>query len=99
MWLILPWRAFTVGVFFLRGGYVTERHAITIRQAVDEFCLLCRNHDTFAVGNCERESCPLWTVRPNRSLHGKTPLDFDCEDATQEVLDALDLDYIERQLG
>ena len=78
---------------------MTERHAITIRQAVDEFCLLCRNHDTFAVGNCERESCPLWTVRPNRSLHGKTPLDFDCEDATQEVLDALDLDYIERQLG
>jgi len=72
---------------------------ITTRQAVDEFCLQCRNHDPFAVGNCERESCPLWPVRPNRSLQGRTPLDFDCDDATQEVLDALDLDYIERQLG
>jgi hypothetical protein len=78
---------------------VIEGLAITIRQAVDEFCLQCRGHDPFAVGNCERESCPLWPVRPNRSLQGRTPLDFDCDDATQEVLDALDLDYIERQLG
>ena len=76
-----------------------EGLAITIRQAVDEFCLQCRGNDPFAVGNCERESCPLWPVRPNRSLQGLTPLDFDCDDATQEVLDALDLDYIERQLG
>lgn len=73
--------------------------APTLRSCVDAFCSQCRDHDPFAIGNCNRETCPLWPVRPNQILHGKTPLDFEDDDVRQEVLDALDLDEISHQVG
>lgn len=72
---------------------------ISLRQAVDLFCARCRDGDPFAIGNCERDSCALWPVRPNQILYGRTPLDFAQDDVRQEVLDALDLDEISHQVG
>jgi hypothetical protein len=72
---------------------------ITLRTAVDQFCSQCRGHDAFAVGNCPRFSCPLHPVRPNQSLEGSTPMDYNDEDVQQEVADALDYDDLKGQIG
>jgi len=72
---------------------------ITLRTAVDNFCSQCRGHDAFAIGNCQRVTCPLHPVRPNQSLEGSTPMDYRDEDVQQEVADALDYDDLKGQIG
>lgn len=60
------------------------------QSCINRFCLSCRNHDIWAVGNCEKTECSLYPVRPNRSLKGKSPEDYDLDELQQSVLDALE---------
>jgi hypothetical protein len=71
----------------------------TLRIAVDRFCSNCKNHDVFEIANCANYSCELHSVRPNQSLEGSTPMDFNDEDVQQEVADALDYDELRSQIG
>ncbi len=61
----------------------------TLRDCVTQFCLWCKNHDVWAIGNCAKEECPLHPVRPNKSLMGKQQDDYDLDELQQSVLDAL----------
>ncbi len=62
----------------------------TLRQCIDRFCLNCKSNDVYAVGNCAKEECALWSVRPNQSLLGQSDEDDDPEETKQEILDALE---------
>lgn len=61
----------------------------TLRDCVTQFCLECKENDIWAIGNCAKEECPLHPVRPNKSLIGKQPDDYDLDELQQSVLDAL----------
>jgi hypothetical protein len=41
-----------------------------MRDCIERFCTDCQCGDIYAIGNCNREQCPLYPVRPNRSLKG-----------------------------
>lgn len=62
----------------------------TLRDCVTRFCLDCKSHDIWEIGNCANVECPLYPVRPNRSLKGKSPEDYDLDELQQSVLDALE---------
>lgn len=59
------------------------------RQAVIDFCMSCREGDEWAVGNCEKVDCKLYSVRPNQRLKGTLKDDFDLDSCEQQVLDQL----------
>ena len=61
----------------------------SLRYCIDLFCLQCKSHDPWAVGNCDRVECSLHPVRPNQALLGKQPTDYVESEVKQEVLDAL----------
>jgi hypothetical protein len=61
----------------------------TLREAINTFCLQCKQQDVWAVGNCTKTECALYLVRPNQVLLGKSEDDYDQEEVRQEVLDAL----------
>ncbi len=62
----------------------------TAQDCLNTFCLQCKDHDLFAIGNCAKEECPLHPLRPNRSLKGKCYDDYDLDELQQSVLDALE---------
>lgn len=61
----------------------------SLRYCVDQLCLQCRNNDVFAIGNCEKTECPVYSVRPNQQLLGKAMVDYSADEVKQEVLDAM----------
>jgi len=63
---------------------------LNAQDCLTAFCLQCKDHDLFAIGNCAKEECPLYPLRPNRSLKGKSPEDYDLDELQQSVLDALE---------
>lgn len=63
---------------------------LTAQDCINAFCLTCKDHDLFAIGNCAKDDCPLHPLRPNRSLKGKSLDDYDLDELQQSVLDALD---------
>ena len=69
----------------------------TLRQAIDQFCLQCRNNDVFAIANCSQSECPLHPVRSNQVLQGKGIEDFDAESLVQSVEDALDFPSLQER--
>jgi hypothetical protein len=62
---------------------------VSLRDCINRFCMECRSEDIFAIANCDKELCPLYPARPNQSLLGKTPDDYEFVDLSQEVLDAM----------
>jgi hypothetical protein len=72
---------------------------ITLRIAVDRFCSSCKKGNVFDIANCENLGCELHPVRPNQSLEGSTPMDYNDEDTMQSVLDCLDYDDLRSQIG
>jgi hypothetical protein len=69
----------------------------TLRQAIDQFCLSCRQQDVFAIANCDQPDCPLHPVRPNRVLQGKAVEDFDVDTLVQSVADELDFPSLQER--
>ena len=69
----------------------------SLRQAVDQFCLRCRDQDVFAIANCETFECPLHPVRSNQALCGKVMEDFDTDTLVQSVEDALDFPSLQER--
>ncbi len=62
---------------------------MSLRNAINAFCLECRHDDVFAIGNCENTECKLHAVRPNQVLHGKVQESYDLSELKQSALDAL----------
>ncbi len=73
----------------LPGAPLFFESVMSLRKAINAFCLECRHDDVFAVGNCEKTECKLHSVRPNQVLQGKVQESYDLSELKQSALDAL----------